>query len=43
MIEPITVSLFGFALIQQSLTGLQLVGVGMILVTVTAVSVRSRA
>ena len=41
MIEPVTASLFGVAILSQSLTGPQLVGMGLILITVTALSVRS--
>lgn len=41
MVEPVTASLFGVAVLDESLTALQLVGMGLILVTVTALSVYS--
>jgi len=41
MIEPVTASLFGFAILGERLTGPQLVGMGLILVTVTVMSVHS--
>jgi len=41
MIEPIVASLFGVAILGESLTGLQLVGTALILFTVTALSVHS--
>jgi len=41
MVEPITASLFGVAILSESLTGLQLLGIGLILFTVTALSVHS--
>lgn len=43
MIEPVTASLFGVVILSESLVGLQLVGMGLILVTVTALSVHSSA
>ncbi|HSM30779.1 MAG TPA: EamA family transporter [Woeseiaceae bacterium] len=43
MIEPITASLFGVAIMNETLAGLQLVGMGMILLTVTAMSIHSNA
>lgn len=43
MIEPITASLFGVAIMNETLAGLQLIGMGMILLTVTAMSVHSHA
>lgn len=43
MIEPVTASLFGVALLNESLGGLQLVGMGLILVTVTSLGVSSSA
>jgi len=43
MVEPITASLFGFLIMGQSLAGLQLAGMALILVTVTALSIYSRA
>lgn len=41
MIEPVTASLFGVFILSESLTGLQLLGMGIILVTVTALSVKT--
>jgi drug/metabolite transporter, DME family len=41
MVEPVTASLFGVAILGQSLAPLQLFGMGLILVTVTALSVHS--
>ena len=41
MVEPITASLFGVVVLGESLTALQLVGMALILVTVTALSVHS--
>lgn len=41
MIEPITASLFAVAIMNESLAGLQLVGMGMILLTATAMSIHS--
>ena len=43
MVEPMTASLFAFIVMSQGLGGLQLLGMGLILVTVTALSVRSKA
>lgn len=43
MVEPVTASLFGVVVLGESLTGLQIFGMGMILVTVTALSAFSRA
>jgi drug/metabolite transporter (DMT)-like permease len=43
MVEPVTASLFGVAVLNQSLGGLQVLGMGLILVTVTALSVYSGA
>lgn len=42
MLEPITASLFGFVVLGESLVGLQLFGMGLILVTATALSVSSK-
>jgi drug/metabolite transporter (DMT)-like permease len=42
MIEPVVASLFGVVVLDESLVGLQLFGMGLILVTVTALSVHSR-
>ncbi|MDF9799406.1 DME family drug/metabolite transporter [Catalinimonas alkaloidigena] len=41
MIEPVTASLFGVLVLNESLESLQLVGMGLILITVTALSVYS--
>jgi drug/metabolite transporter (DMT)-like permease len=41
MVEPVTASLFGMAVLGESLAGLQLVGMGLVLLTVTALSVYS--
>ncbi len=41
MVEPVTASLFGVAILGERLDALQLVGLGLILLTVTALSVRS--
>ncbi len=43
MVEPVTASLFGFVVLNQGLAGPQIVGMGLILITVTALSVFSRA
>ena len=43
MVEPVTASLFGAVLLNESLVGLQIVGMGLILVAVTALSVNSSA
>lgn len=43
MVEPVTASLFGFVVLNQNLVGLQMFGMGLILVTVTALSVYSNA
>ena len=43
ILEPITASLFGVAIMNESLAGLQLVGMSMILLTVTAMSIHSNA
>ena len=42
MVEPVTASLFGLVILDESLVGLQVLGMGLILVTVTALSVNSR-
>ena len=39
MVEPVTASLFGVAILNESLVGPQIVGMGLILVTVTVLSV----
>lgn len=43
MVEPVTASLFGVAVLDERLRALQVVGMGLILVTVTALSVYSDA
>lgn len=40
MVEPVTAALFGVMILNESLAGLQFIGMGLILVTVTALSVR---
>jgi drug/metabolite transporter, DME family len=41
MIEPVTASLFGVVVLNESLAALQVLGMALILVTVTALSVYS--
>ena len=41
MVEPVTASLFGVMVLGESLAALQIIGMGLILVTVTALSVKS--
>lgn len=43
MVEPVTASLFGVVVLNENLVGLQIFGMGLILVTVTALSVKSSA
>ncbi|WP_150302885.1 DMT family transporter [Pseudomonas saliphila] len=43
MVEPVTASLFGVVVLGERLVGLQILGMGLILVTVTALSVYSHA
>jgi drug/metabolite transporter (DMT)-like permease len=43
MVEPVTASLFGVVVLNESLDGLQIVGMGLILVTVSGLSVYSSA
>lgn len=43
MVEPVTASLFGVVILDESLAALQILGMGIILVTVTALSVYSSA
>jgi drug/metabolite transporter (DMT)-like permease len=43
MVEPVTASLFGVLVLNESLVGIQILGMGLILVTVTALSVYSSA
>lgn len=43
MVEPVTASLFGVVVLNETLVGVQIVGMGLILVTVTALSVNPRA
>ena len=42
LIEPVTASLFGVVVLNENLVGLQIFGMGLILVTVTALSVHSK-
>ncbi|OZG71763.1 EamA family transporter [Hahella sp. CCB-MM4] len=42
MVEPVTASLFGFVVLDESLVVVQIIGMGLILVTVTALSVFSK-
>ena len=42
MIEPVTASLFGVVVLHETLAGLQIVGMALILATATALSVSSR-
>ncbi|MGM0534125.1 MAG: DMT family transporter [Campylobacterota bacterium] len=41
MVEPVTASLFGIVLLDESLSGVQYLGMGLILVTVTMLSIHS--
>lgn len=41
MVEPVTASLFGVAVLNQSLTGVQIIGMALILLTVTSLSIYS--
>jgi drug/metabolite transporter (DMT)-like permease len=41
MVEPVTAALFGVVVLNENLVGLQIFGMGLILVTVTALSVNS--
>jgi drug/metabolite transporter (DMT)-like permease len=43
MVEPVTAALFGVVVLNESLVSVQIIGMGLILVTVTALSVVSRA
>lgn len=43
MVEPVTATLFGVMVLNESLAGLQIFGMALILVTVTGLSVSSRA
>ena len=43
MVEPVTAALFGVVVLDESLAGLQIIGMGLILVTVTALSLSSNA
>lgn len=43
MVEPVTASLFGIVVLNERLVGLQIVGMGLILVTVTGLSVYASA
>lgn len=42
MVEPVTASLFGVVVLQESLAAVQILGMGLILLTVTALSVNSK-
>lgn len=42
MVEPVTASLFGVVVLSETLSALQVSGMGLILFTVTALSIRSR-
>lgn len=42
MVEPVTATLFGVVVLNESLSGIQMIGMGLILVTVTTMSVFSR-
>ncbi|MGM0442996.1 MAG: DMT family transporter [Fibrobacterota bacterium] len=42
MVEPVTASIFGVAVLKESLAGMQILGMGLILITVTALSVHSQ-
>jgi drug/metabolite transporter (DMT)-like permease len=42
MVEPVTAALFGVAILDESLAGAQILGMGLILITVTALSMSSR-
>jgi len=41
MVEPVTASLFGVVVLNEGLVGIQIVGMGLILVTATALSIKS--
>lgn len=43
MVEPVTASLFGVVVLHESLAGIQFFGMGLILITVTALSIYSDA
>ncbi|MFP4426377.1 MAG: DMT family transporter [Spirochaetaceae bacterium] len=43
MVEPVTASLFGVLILNERLKGVQIIGMGLILLTVTAISVYSSA
>jgi drug/metabolite transporter, DME family len=43
MVEPVTASLFGVMILNESLAALQILGMGLILITVTVLSVHSAA
>ncbi|MCC5958873.1 MAG: DMT family transporter [Ectothiorhodospiraceae bacterium] len=42
MVEPVTASLFGVVILNENLVGTQIIGMGLILVTVTALSIFTR-
>jgi len=43
MVEPVTASLFGVVVLNEVLAGLQILGMGLILITVTALSIIARS
>lgn len=43
MVEPVTATLFGVVILSETLVGPQMLGMGLILITVTALSVSSRS
>lgn len=43
MVEPVSATLFGVAVLNESLGGLQIVGMALILITATALAFYSRA
>lgn len=42
MVEPVTASLFGVVVLDESLAAMQILGMALILLTVTALGVHSR-
>ncbi len=42
MVEPVTASLFGVVVLDESLAALQILGMGLILLTVTALGLQGR-
>ncbi|TVR47391.1 MAG: EamA/RhaT family transporter [Puniceicoccaceae bacterium] len=43
MVEPVTAALFGLVILEQTLGGAQIMGMGLILITVTALSIHSKS